>query len=206
MSDPSWKLFGIEMSAYAAKEAEARCGAHVFVGDLLDAQFPPESFDVITCFHVFEHLYKPQELLAKVREWLKPGGIFCAEMPNIESAGARIFGSYWQALELPRHLYHYSPATLRTFVSLSGLREVSITTRQYVCTETSLRYIFDSILKKVGIHRTPVAEAKASSLAWRSVRKAMRLTILPVLDWLASFFGDGGGIIAILAKDEERKE
>ena len=68
LKGPEWKLFGIEMSERVAREAEARTGAQVFVGDILDAPFPPESFDAITCFHVFEHLYQPKELLAKVRE------------------------------------------------------------------------------------------------------------------------------------------
>ena len=54
MRGESWELFGIEMSAESAKRAEAKTGARVFVGDILDAQFPPESFDVITCFDVFE--------------------------------------------------------------------------------------------------------------------------------------------------------
>jgi len=105
----SWKLFGIEMSEEAAREVRSRCGAEVFVGDILDAPFPPNSFDVITCFNVFEHVYEPKEVLVRVAKWLKPGGVFYTLMPNIDSAGARIFRSYWYPLELPRHLSHFSP-------------------------------------------------------------------------------------------------
>jgi len=100
MQGPSWKLFGIEMSEEAASVARGRCGAEVFVGDILDAPFAPGSFDAITCFNVFEHVYEPKEVLARAAEWLKPGGIFFTMMPNIDSAGARIFRSYWYALEL----------------------------------------------------------------------------------------------------------
>ncbi len=95
LKGPSWKLYGIEMSEEAASVARERCGAEVFVGDILDAPFPAESFDVITCFNVFEHVYDPREVLVKVAQWLKPGGIFYTLMPNIDSAGARIFRSYW---------------------------------------------------------------------------------------------------------------
>src|ERR1035438_10453930 len=72
-----------------------------------------ESFDVITCFDVLEHLYEPRKVMARVGEWLKPGGIFYVLVPNVDSAEARAFGSYWHGLELPRHLFHYSPASLK---------------------------------------------------------------------------------------------
>ena len=90
------------MSAECAKTAEARSGAQVFVGNILDAPFPPESFDVITCFDVLEHLYEPRRVMARVSEWLKPGGMFYVLVPNVDSAEARVFGSYWHGLELPQ--------------------------------------------------------------------------------------------------------
>ena len=90
----SWKLYGIEMSAECAKRAQARSGADVFVGDILDAPFPQESFDVITCCDVLEHLYEPLKVMTKLREWLKPGGVFYVQVPNIDSAEARVFGTY----------------------------------------------------------------------------------------------------------------
>src|SRR5579872_4715256 len=89
MKSPTWKLSGIEMSNEVAQRAEAASGAHIFVGDILDAPFAPESFDVVTCFHVFEHLYQPLEVLERVTRWLKPGGIFYLMVPNIDSAGAK---------------------------------------------------------------------------------------------------------------------
>ena len=94
----SWKLYGIEMSADCARRAEARTGAHVFVGDIPDAPFPPESFDVITCFDVLEHLYEPRRVMARVGEWLKPGGIFYVQVPNVDSAEATCV---WKLLAWP---------------------------------------------------------------------------------------------------------
>src|ERR1017187_3489649 len=125
-----WKLHGIEMSTEPAKNAEARSGAQVFVGHILEAPFRPESFDVITCFDVLEHLYEPRQVLTKVMEWLKPGGIFYVLVPNIDSAEARVFGSYWGGLELPRHLFHYSPASLSFLAKSVGLHEISQVTRR----------------------------------------------------------------------------
>ena len=201
---PSWRLYGVEMSDEVAARAKALTGAEVFVGDVLDARYAAESFDVITCFHVFEHLYHPREVLEKVSLWLKPGGIFYVNVPNIDSAGARIFNSYWYALELPRHLYHFSPVSLRSLASAVGLSEVSLTAQREVFIESSARYWFDEVLQKTGISRQPLAKASAPSIPFRLVRKAFRLTVLPVLDGLASLVGDGESIHAIFRKDQKQ--
>lgn len=200
LKGPEWKLFGIEMSERVARKAEAGTGAQIFVGDILDAPFPPESFDAITCFHVFEHHYQPKELLAKVREWLRPGGIFYTEMPNAESAGANIFRSYWFALEPPRHLYHFSPGSLDKLARSAGFQVLSITTHPAPYLEASFRYILDDFLGRIGIRRTPLAQAKPGSLPWRVVRKGLRLGVLPILNRMAYFAGDREVIIALFRK------
>ena len=202
LQGPSWKCFGIEMSEDAANVARRRCGAEVFVGDILDAPFLPASFDAITCFNVFEHVYEPKEVLIKVAEWLKPGGIFYTLMPNIDSAGARIFRSYWYALELPRHLYHFSPATLRRIAGAAGLREVSVETWRELYFEYSTRFLFDDLIRKIGICRVPLAKsADVASLPFRIVRKIYRLTLLQLFTAAASAVGDGETIAAIFTRD-----
>ena len=60
-------------------------------------------------------------VMARVAEWLKPGGIFYVLVPNVDSAEGRVFGSYWHGLELPRHLFHYSPASLKFLAESAGL-------------------------------------------------------------------------------------
>jgi SAM-dependent methyltransferase len=195
-----WDLAGIEMSAESAKQAQAKSGANVFVGDILDAQFPPESFDVITCFDVFEHLYEPRRVMAKVAGWLKPGGIFYVLVPNVDSAEGRVFGGYWHGLELPRHQFHYSPASLRFLAKSAGLREVSLETRRNPAVGTSLRYVWDDVFRRVGIRRTPEAYRGGASLPWRVGRKLVRLTVLRFLLALAPLAGGGESIHAIFQK------
>jgi SAM-dependent methyltransferase len=200
MKNSTWKLYGIEMSDAMAKSAQARSGAEIFVGDILDAPFPRECFDAITCFHVFEHLYQPRDVLEKVFEWLKPGGVFYTMMPNIDSAGFHIFRSYWYALELPRHLFHFSPKSLQKLAESVGFNEASLSTQREVFIEYSTRYLMDDVLRSVGIHLRPLAKNSEPGMPFRIARKAFRLTALPVMDGLASLAGDGESIHAIFRK------
>jgi SAM-dependent methyltransferase len=196
-----WELFGIEMSEESANLAQRRTGATIFNGDILEAEFASNSFDLITCFDVFEHLYEPHKVIARVAQWLRPGGIFYVLVPNIDSAEARVFGTYWHGLELPRHLFHYSPASLRHLAESVGLKTVSLETRRNPAVGTSLRYVWDDLFRVVGVRRTPAAYLKEASLLWRAGRKLTRLTVLKLLLALAPLAGGGESIHAIFQKD-----
>ena len=202
MRSEAWKLHGIEMSAAEAAEAEATSGARVFVGNVVEAPFPGESFDVITCFDVLEHLYEPRRVMARVAEWLKPGGIFYILVPNVDSAEARVFRSYWHGLELPRHLFHYSPESLRFLANSVGLQEASLETHRNPAVGTSLGYVWEDVLSSMGLHPTPVAYRGQRSLPWRAARKVVRMTILRSLLALAPLVGGGESIHAAFQKKE----
>jgi SAM-dependent methyltransferase len=197
-----WRLHGIEMSAATAKTAEAASGAEVFVGDITEGPYRPESFDVITCFDVLEHVYEPRAVMERVGKWLKPGGIFYVLVPNIDSAEARVFRGYWHGLELPRHLFHFSPASLRFLAASVGLREVSLETRRNPAVGTSLRYVWDDVFRALGIRRTPAAYRSEAGIAWRLARKLVRLTALRALLAAAPVAGGGESIHAIFRKQE----
>ena len=200
-----WRLFGIEMSAEAARRAEITTGATIFVGDILEANYPPESFDVITCFDVLEHVYSPRMVLQRVCEWLKPGGIFYTQLPNIDSGEARSFKSYWYGLELPRHISHFSPQSLRYLAKLVDLQEVSIETCANSALEYSLRYLFHDVLKYLGIAHPCLAEAGPPHLPWKITRALLRLTAFPALYLVTRAVGSGESIHAILRKDFVQK-
>jgi 2-polyprenyl-3-methyl-5-hydroxy-6-metoxy-1,4-benzoquinol methylase len=202
MKGEPWDLYGIEMSADCAKRAEARTGASVFVGDILDAPFAPESFDVITCFDVLEHVYEPLRVMTKVREWLKPGGVFYVQVPNIDSAEARVFRTYWHGLELPRHLSHFSPASLRNMGASTGLREVWLETQRNPAVGTSLRYVWDDVFRALGIRRTAVVYRGQASIPYRAARKLVRITVLRWLLAMAPLVGGGEAIHAIFQREE----
>jgi 2-polyprenyl-3-methyl-5-hydroxy-6-metoxy-1,4-benzoquinol methylase len=195
-----WELYGVELSGTAAQRAREKTGADVFTGDILDAPFAPARFDVVTCFHVFEHLYSPDEVLQKVWTWLKPGGIFCVHVPNIESAEARCFGSYWYGLELPRHLFHFSPDSLRQLARSTAFHEVELATRRTSFVEYSTRYLVDDIMGAAGVRRKSLAVSTPPSMTWRILRKCLRLTLLPLASSIISVKGEGEVLEAVLSK------
>ena len=84
------------------------------------ADFPDESFDAITCFHVLEHLKKPLLSLNKAFKLLKPNGFLVIEVPNIASLGFKIFKKRWQPLEMPTHLNHFNQKSLEKIFELVG--------------------------------------------------------------------------------------
>jgi SAM-dependent methyltransferase len=191
MKGKEWQLYGIEMEETTAERARASTGAEVFVGDVVDAPFLPASFDVITCFDVLEHVYNPRQFLMKAREWLKPGGIFYAMMPNIDSWEARVFGTHWYGLELPRHLFHFSPKSLRYLMNETGFSEVCVMTPATSYLERSSGYVCSSALEGIGFPTTSQATPKPVSLPWKVVRKGIRLAMIRPLAHIASLAGAG---------------
>jgi hypothetical protein len=112
-----------------------------------------------------------------------------------------VFRSYWHGLELPRHLFHYSPASLKFLAKAAGLTEVSLETRRNPAVGTGLRYVWDDLFRAVGFHPTPVAYRGEESLPWRAARKVVRSTILRAVLAMAPLAGGGESIHAIFRKD-----
>jgi SAM-dependent methyltransferase len=124
MGAMGWRLAGIELDPEAAGKARG-VTPDIFVGDPRQAPFPPASFDLITAFHVLEHLPDPLGALRAMLGWLAPGGLMIVEVPNADGLGARLFGRYWSGLDFPRHLVHFTPRTLGALVERAGGRVVA---------------------------------------------------------------------------------
>src|SRR5439155_10964678 len=78
--------------------------------------------------HVLEHVPEPLRLARWSAENLNPGGVFQASLPNLASWQAAHFGRHWLHLDVPRHLYHFTPATLRGLFDRAGLEIASTST------------------------------------------------------------------------------
>jgi SAM-dependent methyltransferase len=128
MQKLGWEVMGVELDPEAVRIAEERFGLRVFQGTLEEARLPDGSFDTVTMNHVIEHVPNPIGLLAECRRILRPGGKLVVVTPNIESLGHRLFREAWRGLEVPRHLYIFSPRALQECAERAGLKVLKLWT------------------------------------------------------------------------------
>ena len=115
-----FRVLGVDFSAEAASVAESENGVQVLVGSIQQAGFEEGIFDVVTLFHVMEHVTNPRELLSEVRRILKPNGCLVLQVPNIDSWQSKLFGAHWYGLDIPRHVIDYSKAAMLRLLTDSG--------------------------------------------------------------------------------------
>lgn len=143
MREHGWDIQGIEISATAVKNAR-EAGLNVRQTTLLEAGFPSKQFDLITAWEVLEHLPELSDNLHEILRILKKGGKLVGSVPNIESWEAELFGRKWQALEIPYHLYHFSPKSLKCVLEKAGFQ-------LYKLGFLPVTHSFEASLVKVGI-------------------------------------------------------
>jgi SAM-dependent methyltransferase len=83
------------------------------------------SFDVITLWHVLEHVARPVPLLERLVSLLRPGGVLVVSVPNFRSWQSRLFSGSWFHLDPPRHLVHFDRETLEECLRRAGLEIVA---------------------------------------------------------------------------------
>lgn len=88
------------------------------------ADFPDGNFDLITCFHVLEHLPDPLTSAKSALRLIKTGGVIIIEVPNLDSFGFQVFKNRWQPLEIPTHLNHFTPITLKRLFQFAGKTKI----------------------------------------------------------------------------------
>jgi len=117
--EAGWKVQGIEPSAEAREVAKKNHGL-----DLYDVKswgkFADNSLDVVTAWHVLEHVYKLEDELKQVKRTLVKDGAFIVALPNCSSADAQFYGQFWAAYDVPRHIWHFTPADVKRFFEKQG--------------------------------------------------------------------------------------
>ncbi len=114
-----WTVHGIEPSPHAAANARA-LGFSVYTGPLETAPTPTERYDLIVASHAFEHLHDPLDGFQRLRAWSRPGAALACAVPDAGGLLFRLFRGAWYDLDLPRHLFHFTPATLTAVLARAG--------------------------------------------------------------------------------------
>ncbi|WP_370477405.1 class I SAM-dependent methyltransferase [Tamlana flava] len=107
----NWKVFGIEPNKQARQIANQKTHNAVFETEQL-LKFEKHGYDVITLWHVFEHLPNLEEQVSVFKKLLKPDGTLIIAVPNHKSYDAKHYKQFWAAYDVPRHLWHFNKSSV----------------------------------------------------------------------------------------------
>ncbi len=117
-----WDVMGVDISQDTVFRLRYDLDIPAVVGTLPHPELKPGTFDVITMWQALEHVPWPRQILEAAKDLLVPGGKLIIAVPNIASLPFKWFRKAWFALELPRHLTHFTPETLRRMIESCGLQ------------------------------------------------------------------------------------
>jgi len=114
-----WQVEGIEMSSTAADAARAH-GHAVYAGAVENAPDPARPYDLIVGWMVLEHLHDPAAVLRRLHGWAGPRAWLAISVPNAGALEFSWFTHRWYALQVPTHLFHFTPATIGKLLKRCG--------------------------------------------------------------------------------------
>jgi len=121
MKQNGWEVLAIEKNPKAREFVKATWGIHVQDSVQLH-EISEKKIDVITLWHVLEHIEQLNETMQQLHTILKDKGTLVIALPNSNSYDAKVYKKYWAAYDLPRHLWHFSPITFNHFAELHGFQ------------------------------------------------------------------------------------
>ncbi|MDJ0839405.1 MAG: class I SAM-dependent methyltransferase [Acidobacteriota bacterium] len=148
--------YGIELPGKSLERARRIPSLTLKEGKLEPDDFEPDSFDMVTLWHVFEHLDKPRQTLDIISGITKPGGYLALSLPNIDSWQAERWKADWFHLDPPRHLFFLGPEPLIQQVTDRGFRLVA---KNFFSLEQNPFGMQQSLLNRRSAHRDVLFEA-----------------------------------------------
>jgi SAM-dependent methyltransferase len=137
------KAIGIEPNRGYANFSRDEYGVDVRAGMLNDMEFAEGEFHVVTMWHALEHVENPTAIFGQVREWMKEGGVFVVEVPNVEAVCQAPGHRFHRA-----HLYSFNPASLKGLGAKSGFAVEEVTLSEDGGNITAIFRKTQSALKK----------------------------------------------------------
>ncbi len=118
-----WETMGVEPSEIGRAQATKDHGLEVY-DDVFDTAFDGKEFDVITLWHVLEHVSKLKPTLERLLGLMPINGHIVIAVPNPASLDAKIYKEHWAAYDVPRHLYHFTPHSMITLCTHYSLKHI----------------------------------------------------------------------------------
>ncbi len=125
MKAKGWEAIGVEPAEHPREFAKTNFGLNVFDEDKLDKPVA-SGFDVITLWHVLEHVPDLNQRISQINRLLSDEGLLVVALPNVNSWDATHYKNFWAAWDVPRHLYHFSKETFDMLMKKHNLKIISI--------------------------------------------------------------------------------
>jgi SAM-dependent methyltransferase len=137
-----WTAYGTQVAPQVVRVARKK-HLKAFLGELSEIPLDHHAFDTVTLWHVLEHLHRPQDYLKTIRGLVKKGGKLIIEVPNFASPAAKIFKCHWFELDVPHHLFQFTPDSLGRLLAKNGFK---IEKSDYFSLEQSTYSLIQSLL------------------------------------------------------------
>ena len=125
MFQSGWTATGIEPDAGAREVAASLWDLDLQKPEVF-YELPQQKFDVVTMWHVLEHVHDLDGYAEKIKSVLKASGKWVVAVPNYTSYDAEKYGAGWAAYDVPRHLYHFSPASMKALLERHGFKLMGV--------------------------------------------------------------------------------
>jgi 2-polyprenyl-3-methyl-5-hydroxy-6-metoxy-1,4-benzoquinol methylase len=119
-----WEVRGIEPSEKARVQALGKLPNQVV--PTLNELPEEETYDVVTLFHVLEHIHRLRKTIKNIVSHLKSNGYLVIAVPNPQAEDAKQYGSAWAGYDVPRHLYHFSKKSMSVIQEEFGLELIQV--------------------------------------------------------------------------------
>ncbi|HSH64418.1 MAG TPA: class I SAM-dependent methyltransferase, partial [Bacteroidia bacterium] len=153
-----WNVLGIEPDQSTRKKAIESYNLNVQPEDYLKS-IPSSNFEIITMWHVLEHVPFLNERIEEIKRLIKPNGIIIIAVPNCNSLDAKIYREDWAAYDLPRHLYHFTPKDIERIFKKHDLKLVN-----------TLPMIFDSFYVSMLSEKNKKGKIHLLASLWNGLR------------------------------------
>ncbi len=178
--ESGFDVHGLEISKDAATFGNSTWGLDIQYGNLHDVVFATDRYDVVTLWHVFEHLHEPLLAAKQLFDLTNPGGLLVIAVPNFASIQARLFRSRWFHLDVPRHLFHYTPKAIKMIIESVGFKTVET---NFFSREHNWAGILGSVMRL-----SPPCE----SFVHKAARKLIGVPVARSIAFLEAMGGRGG--------------
>ena len=160
-----WQCTGVEPSEEAKAIARQRTQAKLMSSEDQE-QLPDASFDVITMWHVLEHVDDLRWQVTQLQRLIKPNGRIVIALPNYKSYDGQFYKEHWAAYDVPRHLSHFNRTTLAKILKTNDLKLVKTDKLKWDA------YYISYMSEQYKIHKLPLV--RGVYRGWLSNLKARR--------------------------------